>query len=110
MDGELFLNSKEISTHKDHILEEKYTAQRLRDNIDSVRRMVPDQLIVDRELVRQFQLLSEKLDMAVRFYSALYSAMDDLYLETDVLSGKIGLLLEDYQEGMSRQHIFNVNI
>ena len=110
MDEEIYLDSAELSQHRDFVLQEKYTIQRIKDNFDSVKNTVSDEIIVNRDLMRQFQQLSEKLDMAERFYTALYSALDEINVEADLTSRKIGLLLEDYIEEMSRKQIFNTDL
>ena len=109
MDGELFLNSAELERHKEFVLQEKYLARRLQDNIDSIWRMAPDTVTANRDMMRQFQQLSERVETAVQFYSALYGAVDNIELETENTSRKIGLLLEDYQADMSKMTIFNTS-
>ncbi len=106
----LYLDTNKVSLHIDDILEEKKTAQKLFDMIQSIKRLSYSQYNVDRSLALKFQHLIEKSDDLVDYYSKLSVALDQTTFDAIKMITETNQLLTDHLEKTSRLIKQTINI
>lgn len=105
MDGAYYINAAELSQHQDGITEQKYCAQRLQDNFRRIKQLSSDAIVVDRDVLRRFQHLSGELDDLKQYYVELNQALEMINEDAQHISDKVGILLDDHLEYMSKKHL-----
>ncbi len=104
----LYLDTNKASLHIDDVLEEKRTAQKLFDMIQSIKRLTYSQYDVDGSLVLKFQRLIEKSDDLVNYYSKLSVAINQTTFDAVKMIAETNQLLSDHLEMTS--HLINQTI
>ena len=105
MDGAYYINAAELSQHQDGITEQKYCAQRLQDNFRKIKQLSSDAIVVDRDVLRRFQRLSEELDDLRQYYVELNQVLEMINEDAQHISDTVGILLDDHLAYMSKKHL-----
>ena len=89
MDFQYYLNEERLSNHTLLLKEGKYIAQRLRDNIEYVKRLSED------SYAGRFQDFIRKADNMAHFFDSLASVLENTSAEAAVTVHKIGNMIDD---------------
>ncbi len=89
MEPEFFLNTERLKSHAEELLQQKYTAQRLHQQILTAKRAA------DPSFAYRFDLLAAKAEGLAQFFSKLSQVMEDTSTDAELASIRARRLIED---------------
>ena len=105
MDDAYYVNAAELSNHQDSIDEQKHTAQRLQDIFRTIKKLSVDAIVVDGDVLRRFQQISERIDDLTQFYVELNKALENINDDANMVSRKVAIRIDNQLAEMSKKHL-----
>ena len=104
----LYLDTNKISFCIDDNLEQRRTAQKLSDKINSIKRLTYSKYDVDRSLLLRFQRLIKESDNLADYYLKLSVALDLTKTDAVKMINQTNQMMENYLD--ISKNIINQNI